>query len=102
MNDDKLPRLLTDLPRRLPVVVEDSSVGWMKDAELGFAPGNLDRPVSTNPDHLKTTEPPMWAPSVDTEADLTETKEAGACRAITAPPAQGCATSRGRKTGNRR
>jgi hypothetical protein len=127
MTVDQLLRRLTDLPRRLPVVVDDSSVAGIKGAGLCLASAHFDRRVSgtflyaghedgpddcqapvvsafnqSNPDYLELTEPPMWAPTVDAEPGFPETKEADARSAVRAAPAQGCATDRGRTEGDRR
>ncbi len=95
MNVDQLLRILADLPGHLPVVVEDSSSGWMQGTALYLAPAYFDRRISgtflyeghqegpddclalvisafnqSNPDYLEITEPPMWAPTVDAECDV--------------------------------
>jgi hypothetical protein len=46
MNVDQLCRILANLPGHLPVVVEDSSAGWMQGAGLYLAPAHFDRRVS--------------------------------------------------------
>ena len=103
MNVDQLLRILADLPGHLPVVVEDSSAGWMQGTGLYLAPAHFDRRVSgtflyeghqegpddclalvvsafnqANPDYLEITEPPIWTPTVDAELDHGRT--AGECR----------------------
>jgi hypothetical protein len=121
MNVDQLRRILTNLPGRLPVVVEDSSAGWMQGAGLYLAPAHFDCRVSgtflyaghqegpddcqalvisafnqSNPDYLEITEPATWTPTVDAEVDLAETKETGGRSAISAPPSTGDSESRSR------
>jgi hypothetical protein len=102
MNVDQLLRILTDLPGHLPVVVEDSSAGWMQGAGLYLAPAHFDRRLSgtflyaghqegsddcqalvisafnqSNPDYFEITGPPAWTPTVDAEVDLPEAGETG-------------------------
>jgi hypothetical protein len=48
MNVEQLRRVLADLPGDVPVVVEDSKMGWMGNAALYFAPAHLDRRISGN------------------------------------------------------
>ena len=127
MNVDQLLRILADLPGRLPVVIEDSSAGWMQGAGLYLAPAHFDRRVSgtylyaghqagpddcqalvisafnqSNPDYLEISEPAAWMPTVDADVVVPETKEAGGLSAIGAAPAQGCATDRGCTAGDDR
>jgi hypothetical protein len=121
MDVDQLLRILKDLPGRLPVVVEDSSAGWMQGTGLYLAPAHFDRRISgtflhaghqegpddcqalvvsafyqSNPDYLEITEPPMWAPTIDVEVDVRETTDTGGRSAISGAPAQGYATNLGR------
>jgi hypothetical protein len=95
MNVDELLRILKDLPGRLPVVVEDSSAGWMQNAGLYLAPAHFDRRISgtflhaghqegpddcqalvisafyqSDPDYLEITGTPMWMPTIDAEVDV--------------------------------
>ena len=110
MNVDQLLQILKDLPGRLPVVVEDSSAGWMQGTRLYLAPAHFDHRVSgtflhagheegpddcqalvisafyqSNPDYLEITESPMWTPTIDAEVDVEETRDAGGWSAISAP-----------------
>jgi hypothetical protein len=119
MNIDQLLRVLEGLPGRVPVVVEDSSSGWMQGARLYLAPAHFDRRVSgtflhagyqegpddcqalivsafyqSNPDYLEITESPMWAPTIDAEVDVRETTDTGGRSAISGAPVQGYVTNR--------
>ena len=127
MNVDQLLRILTDLPGWLPVVVEDSSAGWMQGTGLYLAPAHFDHRVSgtflyaghqagpddcqalvisafnqSNPDYLEITEPPIWKPTIDADPGLPGTKEAGRRSTIGAEIDQGCATNRGCTAGEGR
>jgi hypothetical protein len=95
MNVDQLLQVLKDLPGRLPVVVEDSSAGWMQGTGLYLAPAHCDHRISgtflhagheegpddcqalvisafhqSNPDYLEITESSMWTPTIDVEVDV--------------------------------
>lgn len=97
MNVDQLLRVLDKLPGRLPVVVEDSSAGWMQGTGLYLAPAHFDRRISgtflhaghqegpddcqalvisafhqSNPDYLEITDTPTWTLTIDAEADVEE------------------------------
>jgi hypothetical protein len=101
MNVDQLLQVLRDLPGRLPVVVEDSSAGWMQGTGLYLAPAHFDHRVSetflhaghqegpddcqalvitafhqSNPDYLDITGTPMWTPTIDAEVDVQKSKDA--------------------------
>jgi hypothetical protein len=114
MNVDQLLRVLKDLPGCLPVVVEDSSAGWMQGAGLYLAPAHFDRRTfgtflhaghqegpddcqalvisafhQPNPDYLEISESPMWTPTIDAEVDVQETRDAGGWSAISAPLRRG-------------
>jgi hypothetical protein len=117
MNVDQLCRILVNLPG--PIVIEDSSAGWMQGTGLYLAPAHFDRRISgtflpaghqegpddcqalvisafdqPNPDYLEISEPPIWMPTVEAEVDLQETG------AVNAAPAPGCATYCGRTEGD--
>jgi hypothetical protein len=89
MNVDQLLRIPSDLPGRLPVVIEDSSAGWMQGAGLYLAPVHFDSRISgaflhaghqggpddcealvisafnqSNADYLEISEPPLWTRTV--------------------------------------
>lgn len=125
MNVDQLLRILADLPGHLPVVVEDSSSGWLQGTGLYLAPAHFDRRISgtflyeghqegpddclalvisafnqSNPDYLEITEPPIWAPTIDAKCDVPEAKDTAVRSAIVAAPAQGRVTDRGRTEGD--
>ena len=127
MNVDQLLRILTSLPGRLPIVVEDSSAGWMQGAGLYLAPAHFDRRISgtylyaghqegpddcqalvisafnqSNPDYLEITEPPTWTPTIDAEVDIPETKDIADRSAIAAAPAWGSANDCGGAEGGGR
>ena len=95
MNVEQLLRILGGLPGRLPVVVEDSSAGWMQGTGLYLAPAHFDHRTSgtflhagheagpddcqalvisafhqSNPDYLEITESPTWTPTIDVEVDV--------------------------------
>ena len=107
MNVDQLLQILKDLPGRLPVVVEDSSAGWMQGTGLYLAPAHFDHRVSgtflhtghqagpddcqalvisafyqSNPDYVEITETPTWTPTIDAEVDLGQSRDAVHCSAI--------------------
>jgi hypothetical protein len=111
MNVEQLRRILEGLPSRLPVVVEDSSAGWMQGTGLYLAPAHLDHRTSgtflhagheggpddcqalvisafhqSNPDYLEITESPTWTPTIDVEVDVEETQDAGGWSALSARP----------------
>jgi len=46
MNVQELRRALAHLPGEMPIVVEDSSMGWMENAALYVAPAHIDRRTS--------------------------------------------------------
>jgi hypothetical protein len=48
MNIEQLRRVLADLPGDIPIVVEDSSTGWMENTALYLAPAHIDRRISGN------------------------------------------------------
>jgi len=48
MNIEQLRRALADHPGHMPIVVDDSSVGWMENATLYLAPRHIDRRISDN------------------------------------------------------
>ena len=48
MNVEQLRRMLADLPGDVPVVIEDSKMGWMENAALYLAPAHIDRRISGN------------------------------------------------------
>jgi hypothetical protein len=48
MNVEQLRRVLADLPGDVPVVVEDSEMGWMGNAALYLAPAHIDHRISGN------------------------------------------------------
>ena len=48
MNIEQLRRALADLPGDAPIVVDDSSTGWMANAALYLAPAHIDRRISGN------------------------------------------------------
>jgi hypothetical protein len=121
MNVDQLRRNLANLPGHLPIVIEDSSAGWMQGTGLYLAPAHFDRRISgtflhaghqggpddcqalvisafnqSNPDYLEISEPPIWMPTIDAEVDLQETG------AIIAAPPSGCATNSERTEGEGR
>jgi hypothetical protein len=107
MNVDQLLQILKELPGRLPVVVEDSSAGWMQGTRLYLAPAHFDHRISgtflhagheegpddcqalvisafyqSNPEYLEITESPRWTPTIDAEADVQETRGVGGWSAI--------------------
>jgi hypothetical protein len=107
MNVDQMLQILKDLPGRLPIVVEDSSTGWMQGTGLYLAPAHFDHRVSgtflhaghqegsddcqalvisafyqSNPDYVEITETPMWTPTIDAEVDLEQSRDAGDWSAI--------------------
>jgi hypothetical protein len=107
MNVDQLLLILKGLPGSLPVVVEDSSAGWMQGTGLYLAPAHFDHHVSgtflhrghqegpddcqalvissfyqSNPDYLEITGSPRWTPTIDAEVDAQETSDAGGWSAI--------------------
>jgi hypothetical protein len=111
MNVDQLLLILNNLPGCLPVVVEDSSAGWMQGTGLYLAPAHFDHRVSgtflrrghqegpddcqalvissfyqSNPDYLEITESPRWTPTIDAEVDVQETRDAGGWSAISVLP----------------
>jgi hypothetical protein len=53
MNVEQLRRVLADLPGDMPVVVEDSKLGWMQNAALYVAPAHIDHCVSGNYLHAR-------------------------------------------------
>jgi hypothetical protein len=48
VNVEQLRRVLADLPGDMPVVVEDSTSGWMQNAAMYVAPAHIDRRISGN------------------------------------------------------
>jgi hypothetical protein len=48
MDIEQLRRILARLPGDMPVVFEDSQLGWMQNARLYIAPAHIDRRVSGN------------------------------------------------------
>jgi hypothetical protein len=48
MNVEQLRRVVADLPGHVPVVIEDSKMGWMENAALYLAPAHIDRRISGN------------------------------------------------------
>jgi hypothetical protein len=48
MNVEQLRRVLADLPGDVPVVVEDSEMGWIENAALYIAPAHVDHRVPGN------------------------------------------------------
>lgn len=48
MNVEQLRQVLADLPGDVPVVIEDSKMGWMENAALYLAPAHIDRRISGN------------------------------------------------------
>jgi hypothetical protein len=48
MNVEQLRRALADLPGEMPVVVYDSTSGWMESTALYLAPAHIDRRISGN------------------------------------------------------
>jgi hypothetical protein len=48
MNVEQLRRVLADLPGDMPIVVEDSKMGWMENAALYLAPAHIDHRISGN------------------------------------------------------
>lgn len=53
MNVEQLRRVLANLPGDMPVVVEDSKMGWMQNAALYVAPAHIDHRVSGNYLHAR-------------------------------------------------
>ena len=53
MNVEQLRRVLANLPGDMPVVVEDSKMGWMQNAALYVAPAHIDHCVSGNYLHAR-------------------------------------------------
>lgn len=53
MNVEQLRRALANLPGDMPVVVEDSKMGWMQNAALYVAPAHIDHCVSGNYLHAR-------------------------------------------------
>jgi hypothetical protein len=48
MNVEQLRRILADLPGDVPIIVEDSKMGWMENAALYLAPAHVDHRISGN------------------------------------------------------
>lgn len=48
MNVEQLRRVLAELPGDMPIIVEDSKMGWMENAALYLAPAHIDHRVSGN------------------------------------------------------
>jgi hypothetical protein len=48
MNVEQLRRVLADLPGDMPIVVDDSKMGWMENAALYLAPAHIDHCISGN------------------------------------------------------
>jgi hypothetical protein len=48
MNVEQLRRVLADLPGDMPIVVEDSKMGWMENAALYLAPAHIDHRIPGN------------------------------------------------------
>jgi hypothetical protein len=48
MNVEQLRRVLADLRGDMPIVLEDSKMGWMENAALYLAPAHIDHRISGN------------------------------------------------------
>ena len=48
MNVEQFRRVLAELPGDMPIIVEDSTMGWMENAALYRAPAHVDHRVSGN------------------------------------------------------
>jgi hypothetical protein len=94
MNIEQLRRVLADLPGDMPVIVEDSMMGWMQNTLIYSAPAHIDRRLSgtyllaghlndaencyallisvlsqTDDDLVQITRETMWPQIIDAEAE---------------------------------